>query len=256
MSGTDDVAGGGGSDVAVVIAAKDEADRIEATVTAARTISEVVIVVDDGSRDGTAPAARDAGALAVSHRHNRGKGAAMTTGAAVVSGLDRREGRAAEPRHLLFLDGDLGESAKHGADLVEPVRRGDAHMTIGILPQQARAGGGFGLVVRLARDGIKHATGIDATQPLSGQRCLTRRAFDAALPLAHGWGVETALTIDLLRKGFRVVEVEADFHHRVTGHDLGAQVHRARQYAHVAAALAARGALPLRFKGPFNRKAD
>ena len=41
-------------------------------------------------------------------------------------------------------------------------------------------------------------------------RCLTREAFEAATPLAHGWGVETGMTIDLLRRGFRVVEVPCD----------------------------------------------
>jgi hypothetical protein len=75
---------------------------------------------------------------------------------------------------------------------------------------------------------------------LSGQRCLTRPAFDAALPLAHGFGVETALTIDLLRAGFRVREVVVPFHHRVTGTDWWAKVHRGRQFADVARALAVR----------------
>lgn len=239
-------------DVAVVIAAKDEADRIDTTVAGAKTITDVVVVVDDGSTDSTATTASRAGALVVRHRRNRGKGAAMRTGADVVAGLDRHDGRAT-PRLLLFLDGDLGETAKEGAALVEPVRLGRADMTIAVLPPQRRRGGGFGFVVRLARDGIQRATGFVATQPLSGQRCLSREAFEAALPLAYGWGVETALTIDLLRQGFRVVEVEADLHHRVTGREFRSQVHRARQYAHVALALAARGALPV--PTPLQRKA-
>src|SRR6202041_2253392 len=48
-------------------------------------------------------------------------------------------------------------------------------------------------------------------------RCLTRAAFEAARPLAPGWGVETALTIDLLRQGLRVTEVEVELAHRATG---------------------------------------
>jgi hypothetical protein len=116
-------------------------------------------------------------------------------------------------------------------------------MTIAVLPTQLAAGGGHGLVVRLSRKGILRATGWQATQPLSGQRCLTPEAFAAALPLAPGFGVETGLTIDLLRRGYRVVEVPCELHHRVTGKDLRAQVHRGRQYRDVAFALAARGAL-------------
>ena len=240
-------------DVAVVIAAKDEADQIDATVAAAKTITDVVVVVNDGSRDGTAKIARLAGALVVSHSVNRGKAAAMRTGADVVAGLDRHDRRSA-PRMLLFLDGDLGETAKEGGALVEPVRQGQADMAIAILPPQRRQGGGFGFVVRLAREGIRRATGFEATQPLSGQRCLSRQAFEAAQPLAYGWGVETALIIDLLRRGYRVLEVEADFHHRVTGRELKWHVHRARQYAHVAAALAARRARPVRMNVPLPRK--
>ena len=46
------------------------------------------------------------------------------------------------------------------------------------------------------------------------------------------------MTIDLKRKGFRIVEVEVDMAHRATGGDLAAQLHRARQFADVTLALA------------------
>jgi hypothetical protein len=141
---------------------------------------------------------------------------------------------------LLFLDADLEGTAANAAPLIEPVRTGEAGMTIAILPPQRTAGGGHGFVVRLAKDGIRRAVGFEATQPLSGQRCLTREAFDAALPLAHGFGAETGLTIDVLRNGARVQEVEAEFQHRVTGTDFAAQVHRGRQYRDVALALGLR----------------
>jgi len=48
------------------------------------------------------------------------------------------------------------------------------------------------------------------------------------------------MTIDLLRKGLRVVEVEVNMAHRATGTDLAAQLHRGRQFADVALALAPR----------------
>jgi hypothetical protein len=125
------------------------------------------------------------------------------------------------------------------------VLAGEADMTIAVLPPLRQPGGGRGFVVRLARQGIERSTGWTPTQPLSGMRCLTREAFDAALPLAAGWGVEVGLTIDLLRKGLRVVEVPCDLHHRVTGRDLRAQLHRAAQYRDVWRALLVRRA-PLR----------
>jgi len=231
------------ADTAVVIAAYRESVRIGATVEGARSLPRVdlVVVVDDGSRDdgSTARIAKEHGAIVVRHPRNRGKGAAMETGAAAVAAIESRE-NAARPRMLLFLDADLEQSAAAAAPLIEPVRTGEAGMTIAILPPQQTTGGGHGLVVRLARDGIRRAVGFEATQPLSGQRCLTREAFEAALPLAHGFGVETGLTIDVLRAGIKVSEVEAGFQHRVTGTDFAAQVHRGRQYRDVARALAVR----------------
>ena len=241
-------------DVAVVIPAKDEADRVAATVAAARAIDgvDVVVVVDDGSSDGTARVAREAGALVVRHAKNRGKAAAMESGAAAIDVYEQQEGRpdGAGRRALLFIDGDLGRTAAGTAPLVGPVLAGDADMTIAVLPRQAGSAGGHGLVVNLSRRGIVSATGFTPTQPLSGMRCLSRTAFEAALPLAPGWGVETALTIDLLRQGFSVLEVPCELQHRVTGTDLRAQLHRGAQYRDVARALLARHAWRAGPRGP------
>jgi len=226
--------------VAVVIPARDEADRIQATVSAAARLGGVglVVVVDDGSRDGTAVAARQAGAAVMRHARNRGKSAAMQTGAEAVRLLDQHEHRDA-PRHLLFLDADLAATAALAGPLIEPVVAGKADMTIAFFAATVKLGG-HGLVTGLSGAGIRRATGWQPTQPLNGQRCLTRAAFEAARPLARGWGAETGLTIDLLRKGLRVTEVEVDLAHRATGTGLRAQLHRAHQLADVARALAAR----------------
>lgn len=231
---------------AVVVPAKDEAARVAATVRAAAALPgvDLVVVVDDGSTDRTAQEAAAAGAVVVRHGRNRGKAAALETGAAAVAERDPPAGA----RALLLLDADLTDTAAAAAPLLGPVLDGTADMTVAVLPSQATPGGGRGLVVGLAGEGIRAATGWTATQPLSGQRCLTRAAFDAARPLAPGFGVETGLTIDLLRRGMRVQEVPCELHHRVTGTDLRAQLHRARQYRDVLRALAARGvpAGPLR----------
>jgi glycosyltransferase involved in cell wall biosynthesis len=227
-------------DVAVVIPAKDESERIQATVKAAAGLPgvDLVLVVDDGSRDGTARAARLAGAEVMRHARNRGKSAAMETGAEAVRLLDQRE-QLREARLLLFLDGDLGETAAEAGPLIEPVRAGQADMTIAVFTNTVKLGG-HGLVVGLSGRGIYRATGWLPAQPLNGQRCLTRAAFEAARPLARGWGVETGLTIDLLNRGMRITEVEVPMAHRATGTGAAAQLHRARQLAEVARALAAR----------------
>jgi len=251
--------------VVAIIPAYNESGRIGATVRAVMAVGavNVVLVVDDGSTDATSQRAQEAGALVVRHARNRGKAAAMETGAAVVamwdapadspqSGEVPTDSPAVKPPPtgspqtrptpdiLLFIDADLADSATRTAALIDPVVSGQADFTVAVLPRPAGAGG-WGLVLGLARWGIKAATGFTPRAPLSGQRCLTRQAFDRAIPLAKGWGVETAMTIDLLRQGFTIQEIDCDLHHRASGKTWRGAWHRAAQCRDVAAALLVRG---------------
>ena len=241
--------------VAAVVPCKDEADRIAATVAAVASLPQVgrVVVVDDGSTDGTARVAEAAGADVVRHPRNRGKAAALESGVRRVRELEAADAVAhpgdgaaggAWPAALLFVDGDLQDTAMNLGVLTDAVLDGTADMTIATLPAQITAGGGRGLVVGLARRGIEHLTGFRAVQPLSGMRCLSPAAFEAARPLARGWGVETALTIDVLRAGLTVLEVPCELQHRVSGRNWRGQVHRAGQYRDVWLALVRRGWRP------------
>jgi hypothetical protein len=163
--------------VAVVIPAKDESRRIAATVRSARAIPHVdlVLVVDDGSEDNTQHVAREAGAVVVRHSHNRGKAAAMETGAAVVA---MRDAPDRPPRLLLFIDGDLGETAVNTAPLVPPVLEGTADVSIALLPPQPGAGG-RGIVVGAARRACCcSSTATSATPPSTRPRS-SRRSWRA-----------------------------------------------------------------------------
>lgn len=230
-----------GLPVVVIIPAKDEARRITATVTAASEIPGVttVIVVDDGSKDGTGRLAAAAGAEVVKHERNHGKADALMSGLGRVAGL-RRVGRLPAETALLFIDADLQESAIETAALVGPVVSGEVDLTIATLPTQRGSAGGHGLVVGLARRGIEELTGWSPVQPLSGMRCLSPDAVHTAVPLARGWGVEVGMTIDVLQAGLQLREVPCDLHHRVTGSDWRGQVHRGAQYRDVALALGVR----------------
>jgi Glycosyl transferase family 2 len=212
-----------------LVAARDEAARIGPCVAALRDLVTQVVVVDDASTDGTPAEATEAGATVLRVERRLGKGAAL-------EGALRRVG----PAELwLLADGDLGETAKGLSALVDLVVAGDADMAIAAFPPP-RAGG-FGLVKRAAAHAIRVQAGFEATEPLSGQRALTAEAMDRVRPLADGFGVEAAMTIDAVRAGLRVIEVPIDgLDHRPTFRDPAGFLHRARQGWDIARAVAPR----------------
>jgi glucosyl-3-phosphoglycerate synthase len=219
-----------GNMVSVLIPAFNESDRIADTIKAVRQIASTdrleIIVVDDGSFDTTAEAAQTAGGDIVLRQRNAGKGAALRTAVQRASG-----------EILVLLDADLGATAAEAHKLLAPILAGEADMTIATFPIRPGRGGGAGLVVRLARWGIRVLTGRTMTTPLSGQRALRRVTLDSSGGFASGWGVEIALTIRALWSGCRVIEVATEMDHRVTGRSAAAILHRAAQFTAVVRVL-------------------
>src|SRR4051794_27932140 len=98
-------------DAIVIVSARDEADRLPATLAALAGAfpGARVLVANDGSADATAAVLRPAGAEVVSQPRPVGKGGATTDAARAV--LDRTT--APDPPLVVLCDGDLGESARH-----------------------------------------------------------------------------------------------------------------------------------------------
>lgn len=212
-------------DPIVIVAARNEADRIGPTLTALREVfaDAHIVVGDDASDDATSDVALAHGAEVVSRGRPHGKGANMTAAAATV--IDR----AREPSAPTFLlcDGDLGSSAAQLRALVDAVEAGECDLAIAAFRQ--RVGGGFGVALRYAQRAIERLSGYRTTAPISGQRALSPAAMRAAYPFAAGYGMEIGITVDVVRAGFEVREVELDLVHRATGRTLGGFIHRARQ---------------------------
>lgn len=209
--------------VSVLIPAYQEELRVGETAAAAGEAmsdagwSHEIIVVDDGSSDGTGNQAAAAGASVLRLERNTGKGGAVERGLGCCRG-----------EVILMLDADLGSSAIHAAGLIQPVLDGQADMTIAVLPSQPGSGG-FGWVMRLARRKLgEHGAGL--TAPISGQRAIRRAALNGLLPLDAGFGLETGLNLAAAKSGLRLLEVPVNFSHRITGPDPGGFLHRGRQF--------------------------
>ncbi len=207
----------------MIVAARNEAGGIAATLAALReALPEAMLWVgDDASSDGTAEAAIVAGAQLVTRRRPHGKGANVTAAAVAALGVDPG------PELVLLCDADLGPTAGELLRLVESVERGECDLAIAAFREPV--GGGFGLAVGLARRMIEWRSGYRAVAPLSGQRAMRAEVLRAVLPLADGFGMETGMTIDAVRAGYRIAEIELDLAHRATGRTPPAFAHRARQ---------------------------
>ena len=206
----------------VIVAARDEADRIGATLDALRVAfpDAELWVGDDASTDGTSDVALAHGARVVGRGRPHGKGGNVT--AAAMAALDGTDADLA-----LVCDGDLGRSAASLDRLVAAVNARRCDLAIAGFAR--RVGGGFGIALRFARWAIASRSGYVAGTPISGQRAMRVEVLRAVLPFADGYGMEIGMTVDAVRAGYRVCELELDLEHRATGRTLAGFVHRGRQ---------------------------
>ena len=214
--------------VSAIIPAFNEADRIAGTIEALRQVEGIdeIIVVDDGSVDGTANEAKLAGAgRVIVLTENSGKGRALSRG------VEEAQGDV-----LCFVDADLGHSAVQFNKLLIPVLQGEADMVVASWPKGEKKGG-FGLVKGIAAAGIRFLTGIRPSSPLSGQRVLRREVWEAGSFAGSGFGVEVGLTVKCLQSGCRMLEVPVVMRHRETGRNLSGFLHRGRQFVQVTRTL-------------------
>ena len=209
--------------VAAIVCAHNVGRQIASTVRACRAIPgvDLLIVIDDGSDDETGKYARAAGAVVVRHSVPRGRASARETGVKVAAMRDRVD---APGRHILFLSGDLGESAVDAAFLVEAISSGRADLACAVPaglgsedPSSARK---ETAAQRLAHNTIRRQTGWDSQAPLSEQLCITREALNAIMPFANGYGLELDMKVRLLALGMTAIELPCAFEHTGDDHSL------------------------------------
>lgn len=191
-----------------IVPALDEAPRIGRVVSTMPACVDRIVIVDDGSRDGTADAARDTGdprVEVVAHPVRRG------VGAAIASGAIRARALGAEAAVVLAGDGQMDPLDLSA--VVAPVLRAEADLAQG--NRLAWPGGVlafplarlFGVVALAAL--TRAATGLDVDDAQCGYVAFGRRAL-AAIDWTSLWpsfGYPNDLLIRASRLGLHVVEV-------------------------------------------------
>ncbi len=207
--------------ISVVIPAYNEESTISMTLLTLNRCAWVhqLIVVDDGSSDKTAMIAEKHCDLVIRLNENKGKAAALKAGWRNVHG-----------DIIVSLDADLGITAREGERLVEKLyQEANLDCVIARLPLQKKRG--FGLMKHRAQKLIFSKTGKWFEAPLSGQRAFKKQWLPLLLETNYvGFGVEMAMTVDLLKAGAMIDEVDVSFYHRATGKDLKGVFHRGKQW--------------------------
>lgn len=188
------------STIAAVIPGFNEEKYIGDVVRRTRAKLKNVMVVDDGSSDGTASEARLAGAEVIMHPQNRGKGEAIRTG--LRHWLDR------QMTWVMILDADAQHRPEEIDRFINALETSDAKLFVGNrmkdltrMPMVRR------MVNRYMSNKISRACGQTIPDTQCGFRILHRDVIPDLLDGAERFDYETEMLIKTSRKGFRIDSV-------------------------------------------------
>jgi glycosyltransferase involved in cell wall biosynthesis len=190
------------TDVAVVIPALNEAAVIGEVIGGLRASFPLVLLVDDGSTDGTGEAARAAGALVVRHGINLGQGASLSTGISAAL-------RLPQVQWIVTFDADGQHQPEDAAALVARARAGDVDVVLGTRFGGAKveAGPAKRLLLKAAVLYTRAETKLPLTDTHNGLRAMSR-AFASSLHIRdRGMGHATEILEHVADSGARWVEV-------------------------------------------------
>ena len=200
--------------VLVIVPAHDEAESLPATLRGLCAVHPAadVLVVDDGSTDGTAGAARAAGIRVARHAMNLGVGGALQTGFCYAVEHGYEVG--------VQFDADGQHPAEDLGDVVAPVLAGDCDVSIGsrfVRPSGYHAPLARRLGMRLFSALVRAAIGRPVTDTTSGYRAYSRRVMEVCQHDLPNDFPDAPLLIALARCGFTIHEVPVRMRQRRAG---------------------------------------
>ncbi len=182
--------------ILVVIPAYNEAARVGMVVRRVREAGFPVLVVDDGSRDGTPRVAREAGAEVLEVPKNGGKGAALRLG------FDRAIGTSCDAVILMDADGQHDPGELHL--FKEAIDRREADFWIG---DRMHSSANMPLLRKLTNAFMSGLISMLARRPVRDSQCgyrAIRREVLASLDLRTcRYEIETEMILEAARKGWR-----------------------------------------------------
>ena len=173
---------------------RDVITRTQATLPPAQ-----IIVVDDGSTDGTADAGRR-GTTLITHPRNRGKGAALRTGI--------REATARGASVVVTIDADAQHPPEEIPRLLQPILEGRSDVVLGARKRDQAMPISRRFTNWLSATLASRIGGQPVRDAQTGFRAFTREVAERVQPAGNRYEYEANFLLDALRAGFRVVSVD------------------------------------------------
>ena len=183
------------------IPAYNEESHIENLVRSAMNHVDSVIVCDDGSTDKTADIAKKAGATVISHKKNKGYGAA------IISLFEYARNNNA--KIMVTLDGDGQHNPDQIPLLLNTITRHNVDVVIGsrFLNQNTDAPGYRQRGIKIITSASNYGADLKVSDSQSGFRAYSKNAIDAIHPTEEGMSVSTEILLKISNKGLSLAEI-------------------------------------------------